>query len=129
MFAKLGGRTWALLTWVSPLSRLAKTRTLTPADVPPVGTGVSGWHSRFQVAWRRQRARGKRASVATALVQTFWPTFVVVALLKMMADAVVFVPPLLLKEITKVPLLLGLVPHDPHQGCAASAWAAAQLHC
>ncbi len=97
-----GNRTWVLLTWVQPLIRLAKTRALAQEDVPPVGTGVSRWYSRFRRAWGAQRARGERASVTKTLVHTFWPTFIVVSLLKMIADAMVFVPPLLLKEITKV---------------------------
>jgi hypothetical protein len=96
---------WMLLTWVLPLIRLARTRELGQDDIPQVGTGVSAWHRRFKRIWRAQRARGKPASATRALVQTFWPTLVGVALLKMVADAIVFVPPLLLKEITKVRLL------------------------
>lgn len=100
-------RQFVFMTWLLPLTRRAKVAPLNLDDVPAIGAGVCGWHSSFRKSWSEQKARRNgRPSVIKALSAVFWPTFTVVAVLKLVASALQFVPPLLLKAITEVCALL-----------------------
>ena len=119
-----------LLAWVRPVMHKARAG-LTERDVPSstvydtedAGPGVRVWHTRFEEVLAVGRPKGQDGSlpvraVVLALCAPFWASIAIITAVKALADALLFAPPMLLRQLTQVGMPVG-------KGRGGAAFAAA----
>ncbi len=108
-----------LLAWVRPVMHKARAG-LTERDVPSstvydtedAGPGVRVWHTRFEEVLAVGRPKGQDGSlpvraVVLALCAPFWASIAIITAVKAVADALLFAPPMLLRQLTQVGMPVG----------------------